>query len=396
MKILMSTECLRVGGAQIFALRLSKALSDQGHEVLNYIFFKDYVDKSVVIKNHPNINLVYPDIYLDLLLRKVDRLLYKLRIDFSFRDIFVKSHQRKIVEKFCPEVVHSHMFQSDYKWSSVMRNFHSIKFVITMHGSYETFMKYDLEKLDGRVLNFQRKLKNHLFRVNEIAYLTKKNLDIFDNGYVSEKLYPNLNTTQIYNGFEEPENFQPLKKYDINIEDESIVFGMVARGIEEKGWEIAIDSFCQLDLTNSYLLLIGHSEYVDGLKEKYSGISNIFFMGRKENPLDWINIFDVGILPSFYGESLPNSIVEYMYCGKPVIATDIGECKHMLKTDEGEFGIILPNLDRKSIIEDLSNAMKDYADKDKSDYKKESLLAKKGFNRFAMRKCIDSYLHLYQ
>ena len=396
MRILMSTECLRVGGAQIFALRLSKALVDQGHEVLNYYFYKDYLDEDIIRRNHPKISFAHPSVPFDFLIRKADRLLYKLRLDFSFRNIFVKNHQRKTMKAFKPDVVHSHMFQSDYPWSLVLKDFESIKFIITMHGSYETFMRYDFEKLDGRILNFQVKLKNHLARVNDIVYLTEKNLAIFNNNYVDENSYPGLNFTKIYNGFEEPENFKPLKKRDLIKDENSFVFGMVARGIKEKGWEIAIEAFNQLKLKNGYLLLIGDSEYVSQLRDTHSSNSSILFLGKKENPLDWINIFDIGLLPSFYGESLPNSIVEYMYCGKPVIATDIGECKYMIRTDGGEFGVIIPCENKSQMVNDLSSAMKGYFEKKDIDYNRESQLAKKGFSRFSMGKCLNSYIDLYQ
>ena len=43
---------------------------------------------------------------------------------------------------------------------------------------------------------------------------------------------------------------------------------------------------------------------------------------HKDNILDWIQSFDIAMLPTL-NEGFPNAILEYMICGKPVISTDI-------------------------------------------------------------------------
>ena len=43
---------------------------------------------------------------------------------------------------------------------------------------------------------------------------------------------------------------------------------------------------------------------------------------------------DVFVMPSF-SEATPNSIVEAMACGKPIIATDVGGVAEMIGDDAG-------------------------------------------------------------
>jgi len=336
----MATECLRTGGAQIFALRLAKALTDERHIVYSYYNYAHLINHGIVERNYPSAQLIAPDIPFDWLIRKWDRLIYKLGIDFSFRNIFVRRHQRQTIQQLQPDVVHSHMFQSDHLWSQTLEQFPKIRLIVTLHGSYETFMQLALIKGPERILNYQVKLHRHLQRVNGLAYLTAKNLDVFTKGYVKQSDYPALQMEKIYNGFPEPAPFTPKTKADLDLSEGAFVYGMVARGIPEKGWEVAIQAFEQLNNSDAHLVLIGWSDYVAQLASQNTN-ANIHFLGQQANPLEWIRMFDVGLLPSSYGESLPNVIVEYLYCNKPVIATDIGESREMITCGNGLMGYII-------------------------------------------------------
>ena len=51
--------------------------------------------------------------------------------------------------------------------------------------------------------------------------------------------------------------------------------------------------------------------------------NQIIFTGKRTDVESVIQIFDIGLLITFY-EGISNSIIEYMALGKPVIATDGG------------------------------------------------------------------------
>jgi glycosyltransferase involved in cell wall biosynthesis len=141
--------------------------------------------------------------------------------------------------------------------------------------------------------------------------------------------------------------------------------------------------------------LVGQSDYLDSLQQKYREHTNIHFVGHSDKPLDWINIFDVGLLPSTYAsESLPTAVIEYLCCNKPVIASDAGEIRNMLQKDGQEAGIIIPikNNDIENVL--LVNAMQQYMD-DKALYARHSANAAVCFKQFDMDECADKYLDLY-
>jgi len=173
------------------------------------------------------------------------------------------------------------------------------------------------------------------------------------------------------------------------------VFGMVSRGIPEKGWERCIEAFNKLNMSNTDLVLVGGGEYIESLKQKYAAKVNIHFTGHSDEPLEWINIFDVGLLPSTYAsESLPTAVIEYLCLNKPVIASDAGEIKNMLQKDGQQAGVVIPILDNKIDNNLLADAMKKYIE-DKALYAEHSANAAICFRQFDLDECADKYLDLY-
>ena len=55
MKILLSIEDLRTGGAQVFGMRLAQALHERGHQVWLYSHYPTYI-------NHELVKQVAPDV----------------------------------------------------------------------------------------------------------------------------------------------------------------------------------------------------------------------------------------------------------------------------------------------------------------------------------------------
>ena len=57
------------------------------------------------------------------------------------------------------------------------------------------------------------------------------------------------------------------------------------------------------------------------------------------NVRDYFAASDMGFLPSrFKGESAPLVLIDCLLSGKPVLASDIGEIRHMLDSDDGLAG----------------------------------------------------------
>lgn len=393
MKILITTECLRFGGAQIFALRLAKYLS-KDHEVLLYYHFKDYMDRKMVTEEFEKVDLIYPrfPFLLDLLIRKVDRAFYYLRVDFSLRNILVVPHIRRVLSRHTFDIIHSHMFKSNYLFAKAMKGL-ATPLVVTTHGCYENFLNSHNTGLGEKIFNYPEKLVSTLKRIDGIAYLTDKNSAIIDRFIKNYK--ENRVVRKIYNGYVKKDpDLEFSLSLQVSIQEGEMVFGMVARGIKEKGWREAIEAFKLLD-GNHHLILVGDSDYLQRIK-KITTNERIYFVGFSEKPVNWINTFDVGLLPSYFpAESLPNSVVECLSLGKPIIASNIGEIQEMITTGKESCGYTLPLVDGKVDPSQLMEKMRDYI-LNPSTHKKHSELALECAQKFDMGQCATNYLNLYE
>src|SRR5262249_30752757 len=131
--------------------------------------------------------------------------------------------------------------------------------------------------------------------------------------------------------------------------------GMVARGIVEKGWDILVRAFLELDLARSWLVLVGDGYHLQKLRTEIED-GRIIFVGNVDDPLRYIVHFDICCLPTFYqAESLPTVIIEYLLLGKPVIATNIGEIPSMVEAGADHPAGVLIELDT---MERMVNQMK--------------------------------------
>lgn len=86
---------------------------------------------------------------------------------------------------------------------------------------------------------------------------------------------------------------------------------------------------------NIKAICIGDGDMMDSLNEYVNVNSlqnNIFMLGYREDVNNLINISNIGILMS-YREGLPRNIMEFMACGRKVIATDIRGCRDIVCND---------------------------------------------------------------
>ncbi|MBC6611659.1 glycosyltransferase family 4 protein [Hymenobacter sp. BT507] len=396
MRILIAIEDLRTGGAQVFAMRLAEALHNHGHQVWLYCHYANYINKELLQRIAPDIPVIAFDAGLpglDWLLLKAQGALRRLKLSISLREQLVERHLKRIVQQLNIQLVNSHTIKSDYVATAATSGLQPIvPVVITMHGCYEDFLH-----MPGQA-EVTFKSKRALAQTAGLVYLTQKNLEIFSTPDV--RPLADIAHAQIYNGFEG--QFSTVDKLptraQLDIKEEDIVFGMVARGIQEKGWQYALDSFHQVHQVqpDSHLILVGESEYLNKLKAENTS-SAVHFIGFAQNPIDWVQLFDVGLLPSYFAsESLPNSIAEYLFCGIPAVATRIGEIPAMLAvSDGGEAGILLEqNVHGLTHPEELTAAMQRYAD-EKDFLAAHKVLARQCFEKFRMDKCIAAYEKLF-
>ena len=406
MNILVAVEELRFGGAQTFALRFAQALHEAGHNVWLYSMYANLTEAELVHRLAPNVPvLAYKPMLpvVDKFMQRADGWLERRQRHRSLRRQAVKAHLRRMLRQHRIEVVSSNTFKSDELMAEVLEtNFPAVPLVVTMHGDYEQFWEFYQAGKQYVLPNYPARLQRTLARVTAVAYLADQNLRVLEPAITPATQTAHLTRRRIYNGMEGRYSSERARfsRAALGIEPSAFVVGMVARGVPEKGWEPLIVAYQQLkagSVRPTHLILVGSSQFLSSLQEKYRADTTIHFLGFVNNPVDCVDVFDVGVLASSLRESLPNSIAEYLFCGKSVISTDIGEIQRMLTTDEGQEAGLLISFPEHGLAnaQELYQAMYRYATNEPM-LKQHQQFARLAFAKFNMARCVQAYTDLYQ
>lgn len=401
MNILFVIEQLNIGGAQTFLIRLATQLPKNATNIYvweikpserNEANYKKLIDNNIKI-------ITAPYALWKLFLknhgwRAIRIISDTLNAWFDFGFKLEAWAMRRFIRKNKIEIVNSHLYQADIYCCKILKN-NSVKIISTFHGCYNLFQKRldENELTPDFAIAFKKDINIIFKRLNGIIYLTERQLKILGD------LLTNIPKQKIYNGFlPAPANRNSFEI--LNSEKNEWVFGMVARGDASKGWEEAIQAFLFLKKKYSKkklrLNLIGGSHFMDYLKFKYVD-NDIYFYGDISDPLPLISMWDIGLLPTYFpGESLPNSVIEYMYSQVPTIATDIAEIPNMLKVGEAAAGQIIPlNCEGKVDWINIAKAMQRYLDDNLlwQENKSNTLLL---YKRFDINTCINEYTNYFK
>jgi glycosyltransferase involved in cell wall biosynthesis len=264
-----------------------------------------------------------------------------------------------------------------------------------MHGDY-LLLSQQGQSRAGRIIDAQKAFE-------EIARTTRHVVCITDQQVAHmSSLFPNLlsegRLSKIYNGYsvEGDDAGRVIPPALRGIPKQDFVIGMVSRGIREKGWDVLIRAFLELDLPRSWLVLVGNGPYLEKLRAEVRD-ERIVFVGNVDDPLSYIARFDICCLPTFYqGESLPTVIIEYLLLGKPVIATNIGEISSMLQTGTNHSAGMLIELNTADgMVSQMKECIIDLW-KDPVRRNWLSANATSAAQKFNMEACVKSYFALYR
>ena len=139
-----------------------------------------------------------------------------------------------------------------------------------------------------------------------------------------------------------------------------IVFFMMARVMRDKGVFEYLEAANQLVLTHSNAIFKLAGAIDDRISKKDSLLferltkhSRIEFVGRISNVVEYLGSCAVFVLPSFYQEGLPRSILEAMAIGRPIITTDWTGCRDTVT--DGVNGYLVNIKSTHDLVEKMKN-----------------------------------------
>jgi L-malate glycosyltransferase len=252
-----------------------------------------------------------------------------------------------------------------------------IPYIVSLRGSDVPFYNRRYEFLD-RIL-FQR-LSRRIWKNAKAVVANSEGLK-----ELAMKTDDNVNIKVIPNGVD-IEEFRPGKKKTERGNKKIIVIS-IGRLIERKGYSDLIEAIS--NMKNVELQLIGDGNLLDRLKsEARSFNSNVKFLGKKEHGdiPEFLKKADVFVLPSL-NEGMSNAILEAMACGLPIITTDTGGSKELVK----ENGVIF----RKGDVNELRSVLKKF-EKDKTLIVKMGDISRRMVEEMSWDNVVQKYYEIYE
>jgi glycosyltransferase involved in cell wall biosynthesis len=232
---------------------------------------------------------------------------------------------RNFLNRLHPDVLH--VFTPDTGAALMIRASHNLNIPVLYH---ELGTPYHLPILDG----WYRRLKKVLPLCTEVAALSPRLATAWSIRF------PFLRTISVL-----PLIAQRSQTFNLSSPAagrSEIVFGFAGRVEEGKGPLILLDALGRLNTERRLAIarIAGVGAQLAEAKARARELAldgTCEFVGVYSEPLGrsaFMNSLDVFVLPSL-AEGTPNSIVEAMACGKPIIASDVGGVADMMGNDAG-------------------------------------------------------------
>lgn len=164
--------------------------------------------------------------------------------------------------------------------------------------------------------------------------------DMFDGPYKRRK--NQLNLLPQYITLEKKELNKDTLRVKYKIPNSCRVIGMVAHFRPEKRQDLLLKAFLKSKRSNDFLILLGNKNNSSTTKNKYEELVSFVKINQLENQIlvlsdidvhEIFSIIDVGVLISDI-EGMPNTVMEYMLYGLPIVATNHPGCKYLLPKSE--------------------------------------------------------------
>ena len=241
---------------------------------------------------------------------------------------FIKLEELQRINDY--DIVHVHTPIAAIYGRLLKLNFPSLRIIYTAHGYH--FLKgasklgwilyYPIEKIMAKFTDVTININKEDYEITK-EKLKPKKCYLLNGVGLDLREYKKLSVTEIIE-----------KKKKLRIKDNDFVVLMIAELNKNKNhiqlinaMEILIDKY-----PNIKVLCIGDGGLRENLKQKITTKNlqnNMFMLGYRYDVNKLINISDIGILLS-HREGLPRNIMEFMACGRKVIATDIRGCRDLV------------------------------------------------------------------
>jgi len=239
----------------------------------------------------------------------------------------------QLLKKINPCLVHTHLIHGDI-YGTLAARLADIKKIISTKHNDDRFRKnrvikalnIAINKKTAGIITISRWVRDFTTRVEEV---------------------PPEKARTIYYGLKDV--FLPAEtgtiRSELGISQNTVLVGIIARLVEQKGHKYLIDAFFRVREKNSAisLLIVGDGELRKELQQqvKKRGLEKaVIFTGYREDTERILSAIDIFVHSSLW-EGFGLSILEAMAMGKAVIATKVSAIPELVI--DGETGVLVPS-----------------------------------------------------
>lgn len=295
------------------------------------------------------------------------------------------SRLKRTLKEFDIKLVHSYGIKADFLSYKATKDI-NIKHIITLRNYPKEDILTRMSGIKGKIA-----LKQHLYILEKCENVICCSKSICDK---MKKDYPNKNFRYIQNGVDTEyfksisDEERKIKKKNMGFNEDDKIFICTNSFIPRKRIEETIKLFNLIDEKNKKLILLGDGKLFNEIKFKYINDKKIFFKGKTNKILEYLQISDY-FISSSESEGLPNAVLEAISCGLPVILSDIPQHLEILFEIKNA-GIVY----KLGVPEEIVKKYLRIGEEKYKEYKKNTEKIKQSI--FTMKMMSEKYVKIYK
>ncbi len=181
------------------------------------------------------------------------------------------------------------------------------------------------------------------------------------------------------------------KRMELRLNSGELLIGAIGRLDKQKGFSTLIDAMAELKDSPLRCAILGEGPEraaLEALVRKNHLEKSVWLLGEKDDIPSWLSALDLYCLPSVW-EGLPNSLLEAMALGLPVVASAVDGVPEVVRDDRN--GILVPPGKPAALAAALRKLLDEPARRTALGQAAQATISE----RFTLRRMLDEYQAAY-
>lgn len=388
-----------MGGADIYAERISKELVKRGHKI---VIISSNPEKGTIIEKRGNIKIYrfHPlNISTFNTIGKENILIQAIWGLLAFYNLYTYKKVKEILKKEGPSVVHIHTPLFDIglsvfdaveslNLSSVLTLHDYIPICpkgLLLHNNSKICTNRNINPLCKIYREFSKRIVNS--KPDIIISPSQFNLDIHKkNGvFKNSKTILECYGTEL-NDFDSSKDIK-----NANNKEKQMNVLYVGQLLKHKGVQTLVEAFKQIKNKNMKLHIVGGGTYENKLKDLSKDDERIIFHGKLPNEVvqKFYRNASISVVPSIWYDNSPLVIYESFRQGTPVIGSKMGGIPELI--EDGYNGFLFEAGNVEQLRENLENSMEN-----QEQLKELGKNARESVKKYEMSKHTERLIEIYK